>query len=864
MNEKVFISYKSDEFDIANKVRIFLENSDLSCWMAPMSIKGGCSYAVEIPRAIHDCKVFVLILSNHAQNSIWVPKELDQAINAKKKIIPIAIEDFKLNNEFDFYLSNIQRYAVYEQFEDKLIDILYDIKEYLDNSTDSEDYSVYSTSKVESSDDAEIDFFGNIYKGSIVDGMPHGNGIMNYIDGTVYSGEWKNGRICGEGKLISTNGTYEGEFENDTFHGIGTFTFPDGNIYYGQWDCGVATGMGKLTMADGTIYSGAFAEGKPNGRGVEILPDGGKYIGEFINGEKEGIGEYTSADGTRLKGMWNNGKLNGKGEIIDSKGGKMQGEWMKGALLSFSFEDNAGTKGNFVAEIDITTNMPTDKGTMTYEDQTQIIGTFKNFVPNGPGEKKLPNGAIYEGIFTNGILVGPGTIKGNGNIYYVTWENGDIGSYGKTVFPDGTVFEGEWINLIPNGKGVQSGKNEEKNWDYDGYFKDGKYDGYGKLTVDDGQCYEGEWENGKRQGKGKFTYADGTSYEGEWKSDLKHGNGILTTKDDIFDGVWEKDEFISGKRIIFSDGEKMIMTGNFENDFPIGEVSINLPDGNTFIGAVDWEAGKFNGTFTYSDGSVYTGELLNGKKSGKGKLVSKGIISEGEWQNDLLHGRGRRYSSESFEPSHGIIWFEDSGLFENDAFISGTYKARYDDEAYFEGDWTDGCINGYGKGIYPDGSYYEGEWKNDFPNGIGKRYDKNGNLKYSGNFVNEKREGFGTFFYSNGDRYEGEWIAGDPYGKGTYYYNNGNSWTGTWNKDTKVSGNGYIYFNDGSYYCGNLNNELFDGNGVFVTSDGCKFEGSFIKGQRHGKFIYTNAEGEKFKCKFRKDELIESSFKKIN
>ncbi|MBR6951104.1 MAG: leucine-rich repeat domain-containing protein [Oscillospiraceae bacterium] len=110
----VFISYKAEEFDEADRVRNELEENGLSCWMAPMSIPGGSSYAVEIPQAIREAKVFVLILSEKTQTSRWVPRELDQAINEGKTILPFMLENCPLRDEFSFYLSNVQRYAAYE------------------------------------------------------------------------------------------------------------------------------------------------------------------------------------------------------------------------------------------------------------------------------------------------------------------------------------------------------------------------------------------------------------------------------------------------------------------------------------------------------------------------------------------------------------------------------------------------------------------------------------------------------------------------------------------------------------------------------------------------------------------------------
>ncbi|MBQ4066856.1 MAG: leucine-rich repeat domain-containing protein [Clostridia bacterium] len=113
-NKDVFISYKTEEFDDAIWVKSVLESNGITCWMAPMSIPGGSSYAVEIPHAIRNCKVFVLILSEKSQESKWVPKEIDQAINAGKTILPFMLEDCELKDDFNFYLTNVQRYAAYE------------------------------------------------------------------------------------------------------------------------------------------------------------------------------------------------------------------------------------------------------------------------------------------------------------------------------------------------------------------------------------------------------------------------------------------------------------------------------------------------------------------------------------------------------------------------------------------------------------------------------------------------------------------------------------------------------------------------------------------------------------------------------
>ena len=129
--KEIFISYKSEEFNDALWVKEKLEAEGITCWMAPMSITGGASYATEIPAAIQNCKVFLLILSDIVQESKWVPRELDQAINADKIIMPFMIKNCPLNDEFSFYLSNVQRYYAYIDKDESFKKLLTDICTYL-------------------------------------------------------------------------------------------------------------------------------------------------------------------------------------------------------------------------------------------------------------------------------------------------------------------------------------------------------------------------------------------------------------------------------------------------------------------------------------------------------------------------------------------------------------------------------------------------------------------------------------------------------------------------------------------------------------------------------------------------------------
>lgn len=130
--KEVFISYSTLDSVSAETLRDVLETNGLSCWMAPRDIPGGSNYTKEIPIAIRNCSVFVLILSVNAQSSHWVLKELDSAVNAGKVILPFMLEDCILNDEFNFLLTGAQRYAAYQKKAEALETLIRRIRGILD------------------------------------------------------------------------------------------------------------------------------------------------------------------------------------------------------------------------------------------------------------------------------------------------------------------------------------------------------------------------------------------------------------------------------------------------------------------------------------------------------------------------------------------------------------------------------------------------------------------------------------------------------------------------------------------------------------------------------------------------------------
>ena len=66
---------------------------------------------------------------------------------------------------------------------------------------------------------------GDIYEGEFKNGIAEGYGVINYLNGEKYQGEWKNGKAEGFGREFHSDGTkFEGEFHNNSPIKINYFT----------------------------------------------------------------------------------------------------------------------------------------------------------------------------------------------------------------------------------------------------------------------------------------------------------------------------------------------------------------------------------------------------------------------------------------------------------------------------------------------------------------------------------------------------------------------------------------------------------------------------------------------------------------
>lgn len=99
-----FISYASENKDIADYIVERIERRGYRCFIAPRDIRTGAEYAVEIVRGISNSTAVLLVFSSKSNNSRYVLREINSAVSRNRPIIPLRVEDFLPSEAMEFYL----------------------------------------------------------------------------------------------------------------------------------------------------------------------------------------------------------------------------------------------------------------------------------------------------------------------------------------------------------------------------------------------------------------------------------------------------------------------------------------------------------------------------------------------------------------------------------------------------------------------------------------------------------------------------------------------------------------------------------------------------------------------------------------
>lgn len=215
--------------------------------------------------------------------------------------------------------------------------------------------------------------------------------------------------------------------------------------------------------------------------------------------------------------------------------------------------------------------------------------------------------------------------------------------------------------------------------------------GYGELYLKNGKKYEGIFINGKLNGYGRL---------------------IDSLKMRCYEGNFKDNELLDGK----------------------GKI-IDIKDDGSKI--------------------VYEGDIKNMKKQGKGTEKTKNNNYEGDFSDDLKHGKGK------------IIFINEGEYYEGDfnqGKMTGNGFIKFKDKSFYDGEFLDGNMHGKGTFTWPDGTMYEGQYANNLREGYGEYRWKNGKI-FQGMFKEGKQHGKGVYI-KDGQRKEVEYFEGKKIKKG--------------------------------------------------------------------------------------------------
>lgn len=105
---RIFISHSSKNMEAASKICEKLEAQRYSCFFAPRDIHSGYEYAEEIINGIDSSDVILLLMSQSANESPHVLREIERAVSKKKPIIVYKLEEVTLSKSMEYFLMTHQ------------------------------------------------------------------------------------------------------------------------------------------------------------------------------------------------------------------------------------------------------------------------------------------------------------------------------------------------------------------------------------------------------------------------------------------------------------------------------------------------------------------------------------------------------------------------------------------------------------------------------------------------------------------------------------------------------------------------------------------------------------------------------------
>ena len=140
----------------------------------------------------------------------------------------------------------------------------------------------------------------------------------------------------------------------------------------------------------------------------------------------------------------------------------------------------------------------------------------------------------------------------------------DLGSVENICFLDWryegqTIWDEENGESIPHGYGKETFHNisstQEEEISYEGGFKNGKRDGYGRVELNTGATYEGSFKDGLRHGNGYSNFKNAHNF-------IQSGRDLIEVREE-----WSNNRLFGMMEYVYEDGATTILPASFQNQF---------------------------------------------------------------------------------------------------------------------------------------------------------------------------------------------------------------------------------------------------------------------------------------------------------
>uniref|UniRef100_A0A7S3DLJ3 Uncharacterized protein n=1 Tax=Palpitomonas bilix TaxID=652834 RepID=A0A7S3DLJ3_9EUKA len=538
--------------------------------------------------------------------------------------------------------------------------------------------------------------------------------------------------------------------------------FEDESVYTGEVKDGIPSGLGVLVFSNGCEYAGEFLDGRRHGYGVSSDPKKGNFYGYFEHDKRQGLGLFTSSD----------------------QSATVVTEWNEGQQVRPS--DNAD---EIVQEI-------VDEAIAARERARELINPAKK-ISFLPPALDLPTvGTEQEG--GDEILTPETTRRSTAVVEDGVAEQMNLHNVKRITFGDGSVYEGQSANELPEGLG--SAKYPDGSV-FEGYWKEGVRHGYGVYRFSSGAMYEGAYDSDKRHGRGMYSFQTGRSLIVEWNRGARVD--VEATPEIESEVAKIQEEAHVAKMLV-----RKLLKRKFggESRAKTRRTSIAFINPATTPASFGAKAGedkaeefKFSGDadglgcMTYPENSRYDGQWKAGKREGFGVFYfSSGARFVGEYKDDKRHGLGRytypngkvidgvwhegTHTSETpsekavnrvvllaqsaarmahHQHGEGMKMFDDHIVTEEAALallnpLKAFVSVKFGDGVVYHGESSDGkSPDGYGHVVYSDDSWYAGQFADGVRNGVGVFHFASGAV-YAGEYEKDAKHGLGVYTTSDG------------------------------------------------------------------------------------------------------------------